>query len=179
MNNKIKGLLAVSAGLGVLALGGLLSPDPEVTVVDDSGLHALVDPSDSGWRPEPEGSAEDASYTGPEPDADAVLADFEGALDDAEAGPGTATAGALDVDGCVVGWTGLRAPSGPELTGTLDGLAERDWRVIQRRSNPVAVELVKGAWRLLLTPEPPGGGSVLSLLATHGTPECEERWANR
>ncbi|MFF4100763.1 hypothetical protein [Streptomyces sp. NPDC001903] len=157
MNNKVKGLAVVAAGLGVLVAGGLLAPDGEGS-------------SRGGWKAEPASGA--AEYTGPDPVQEEVLQDFEAATTATGVGP---AGDGVNAVGCVAARNHLGSTSGAQLTVIVDRLAGRGWRVTQRRTTPVAVALTKGAWSLVVTPEPPGGTPYLSLLAIRDTPDCEEQ----
>lgn len=160
MNNKLKGLAVVAAALGVLVAGGLLAPD------DKSSAH-------NGWKAEP--AAGSPEYTGPDPAQEDVLQDFESAAASAGMGPGIPHE-AANATGCAAARSHPGPTSETQLTVVVDRLADRGWRVTQRRSAPVAVALSKGTWSLVVTPEPPGGRTYLSLMALRDTAPCEEQF---
>ncbi|MFF3014761.1 hypothetical protein [Streptomyces sp. NPDC057939] len=163
MNNKVKGLAVVIAGLGVLAAGGLLSPDGKSS-------------AGNGWKAEPDSGA--PKYTGPDPLQEDVLQDFNSVAASAGLGPGIAGGGVVNAAGCVAAQNHIGTTSDAQLTVIVDRLADHGWRITQRRTAaPVAVALSKGTWSLVVTPDPPGGTQYLSLTAIRNTPACEGRLA--
>lgn len=161
MNNKLKGLAVVIAGLGVLVAGGLLAPDGESS-------------ARGGWKAEPASGS--PRYTGPDPAQDDVLQDFDSVTASAGVGPGTPHT-APEMPGCAAARNYPGSTSATQLTLILDRLADRGWHITQRRTAPVAVALSKGTWSLVVSPEPPGGRTHLALLALRGTPACDEQFA--
>lgn len=81
------------------------------------------------------------------------------------------------VPGCLAAWESYEHVSDARWAALLDGLASRRWQLTGRLKRPptVASSLTKGAWQLLVVHEKrPGTREHLSLLATNGTPACEE-----
>ncbi|MEU6215816.1 hypothetical protein ABZ891_38740 [Streptomyces sp. NPDC047023] len=162
MKTTAKGLAVAAVGLGVLTAGGLLGPD-------------VRSAADSGWQKEPDSVAQ--RYTGAGPSQEEVLEDFTSATASTDVGPALPGTGIMNASQCaaVRNYSGLTA--GGDLASILARLADRGWTVEQRRTAPPAVSLSKGSWKLILTPEPPGGTPYLSFVAIRGTTACEEELA--
>ncbi|MFD7783807.1 hypothetical protein ACFV4Q_12030 [Streptomyces nojiriensis] len=155
---RLKATAVVLAGLGFVIGGSLLAPDPEP----------------SGWVAEP--VSPKPPHSGPEPTVEQVTADFEAATATAGLGPAAPPRPFL-APGCLAAWESYEQVSDARWAALLDGLASRRWQRTGRLKRPptVASSLTKGAWHLLVVHEKrPGTREYLSLLATNGTPACEE-----
>ncbi|MFD9369869.1 hypothetical protein ACFWA6_19545 [Streptomyces sp. NPDC060020] len=162
MNNKVKGLAGLTVGLGVLVAGGLLGPD---------GARS----ADHGWKTETASGG--PGYAGPEPVHADVLQDLGSATESAGVGPAMAGDGVVNASECVAARNHSVEATDTRMTVIVDRLADRGWRVTQRRSSPAAVALFKGAWNLVVADEAPSGTPVLSLIAIHDIPACKEQLA--
>ncbi|MEU9163515.1 hypothetical protein AB0D29_25025 [Streptomyces sp. NPDC048424] len=106
-----------------------------------------------------------------------VLQDLGSATGSAGVGAAMAGDGVVNASECVAARNHSAETTGTQMTVIVDRLAARGWRVTERRATPAAVALSKGAWKLVVASKPPSGTPVLSLIAIHDTPACEEQLA--
>ncbi|MFI9064397.1 hypothetical protein ACIGQE_21405 [Streptomyces sp. NPDC053429] len=156
---RLKAAAIVVAGLGFVIGGSLLAPDPQP----------------SGWVAEP-ASTEPPLYAGPGPTGEQVTADMEAATATAGLGP-AAPPRAFAVPGCLAAWESYETGSDAGLTALADGLTSHQWQLTARRKSTFgsSLSLTKGTWQLMVVHDKrPGAREHLRLLASNGTPTCEE-----